>query len=130
MKMKRNTLRKVSIIIIQIGLLHIISMIGNLFVSTLNIPIPGSIIGLLLLFTCLHFNLVKESYIKDGAGFLLVVLPLFLIPSTVGVVQYPSLLSWKGLMLIILVMASTFMTMIVAGRLSQWYEMRKRKVEG
>lgn len=129
-KVKRDYIVKVFLIFVQVGILYIVSMIGDIFVGALKIPIPGSIVGLLLLFICLHFNIIREAYIKDGAGFMLVVLPLFLIPSTVGVVQYPTLFSLKGLLLIVLVMGSTFITMIVAGRISQSYEIRKRKVEG
>ncbi len=120
---------KVLLIIIQIGLLYVISMIGEFIAKGLHLPIPGSIIGLLLLFVCLHFKIIPETYIKDGAGFILVILPLFLIPATVGVVQYPELLSLNGMLLIIIVMVSTFLTMIVVGRSSQWYEVKKEEVE-
>lgn len=95
--------------------------------SGLKIPIPGSIIGFLLLFGCLHFKIIRVTYIKEGAGFILVVLPLFFIPSTVGVIQYPELLSLKGMMLIIIVIVSTLLTMVVAGHASQWLEMKKEK---
>lgn len=127
--MKRGFMLKIMKLISQVGILYVFSLIGNWIVEVLKIPIPGSIVGLLLLFCCLHLNILKESYIKDGAGFMLVVLPLFLVPSTVGVIQYPSLLSWNGLLLIVLVMGSTFLTMILAGWMTQWYEMKSRKGE-
>lgn len=119
---------KIFLIVIQIGGLYGIGMIGNLIAEILRIPIPGSIIGLLLLLGGLYFKIIPETFIKDGAGFILVILPLFFIPATVGVVQYPELLSMQGIVWIIIVMLSTFLTMIVAGRMSEWYEMKKERV--
>ena len=97
--------------------------------SLLKLPIPGSIVGLLLLFLCLHFKIVPETYIKDGAGFILVMLPLFFIPATVGIIQYPDFLSGKGAILIGIVMISTFMTMIVSGYSSQFVEKKMKERE-
>ena len=73
--------------------------------------------------------MIPDTHIKQGAVFLLAILPLFFIPATVGVIQYPEFLSGKGLILIVLVMASTFVTMIVAGRVSEAYEEKKRMRE-
>lgn len=120
---------KILLIIVQIGFLYGLSLIGNLIVNLLAIPIPGSIVGLILLFIGLYFKLIPVGFIQEGAGFILVVLPLFLIPSTVGVVQYPELLSRWGVMLILMVMVSTFLTMIVVGKLSAFYEQQWGKVE-
>ncbi len=98
------------------------SYIGDWISLLLKLPIPGSIVGLLLLFICLYFKIVPEKYIKDGAGFILVILPLFFIPATVGIIQFPNLLSGQGAILIGIVMVSTFMTLIVSGYSSQIVE--------
>lgn len=127
--MNQKKLLKIILIIIQIGFLYSLSVIGNLIVTLLNLPIPGSIIGLLILFLGLYFKIIPVTFIKEGAGFILVILPMFLIPSTVGVVQYPELLSVWGMMLIFMIMISTFLTMIVVGRVSGRFE-EKGKEEG
>lgn len=128
-KVKKWDIYKIFKIIIQVMFLYVISIVGDLIAKGFKLPIPGSIIGLILLFSCLHFKIIPKTYIKDGAGLILVILPLFFIPSTVGVVQYPELLSIKGATLIVIVMISTFITMIIAGRLSQKYEITKEEVE-
>ncbi|QUW22446.1 CidA/LrgA family holin-like protein [Sporosarcina sp. Marseille-Q4063] len=127
--MKKCSVRRSAIIAVQIIGLFIFSYIGDLISSLLKLPIPGSIVGLLLLFLCLHFKIVPERYIKEGAGFILVVLPLFFIPATVGIIQYPDFLSGKGAILIGIVMISTFMTMIVSGFSSQLVENKMKEKE-
>lgn len=127
--MGKWSVKKLLVIIIQISGLYLINLIGEFISSLLKLPIPGSIVGLLLLFISLYFNLIPEKYIKEGAGFLLAILPLFFIPATVGVIQYPEFLSGKGLILILIVMVSTFVTMIIAGRVSELYEEKKRMRE-
>lgn len=111
---------KVLLIILQIGFLYGLNMVGNLVAVMLKVPIPGSIIGLLILLLGLFFKIIPVTFIQDGAGFILVILPLFFIPSTVGVIQYPELLSLNGVVLILMVMVSTFITMIIVGRVSEW----------
>ena len=120
--MNRKNILRIVLIILQIGFLYSLSLLGNAIVALLNLPIPGSIIGLILLFLGLYFKIIPVNYIKEGAGFILVILPMFLIPSTVGVVQYPELLSMWGMMLILMIMASTFLTMVVVGRISGRFE--------
>ena len=120
--MGRRSIKKLALIIVQMMALYLISLIGGLISSFLKLPIPGSIVGLLLLLICLHFKIIQEKHIKEGAGFLLVLLPLFLIPATVGVIQFPMLLSVKGMLIIGIIIVSTLITMIVAGRVGERYE--------
>lgn len=120
---------KYFIITTQILVLYLFSLLGEIISSVLKLPLPGSILGLLLLFICLHFKVIPDAYIKQGAGFLLVLLPLFFIPATVGIIQYPEFLSGKGILLIVLVMISTFLTLIVAGRVSEVYEEKMARKE-
>lgn len=65
------------------------------------------------------------SLIRDGAGFLLSILALFFVPATVGVMNYPELLSIQGFLGIIAVMISTIFTIIISGRLCQYLESRE-----
>lgn len=115
-------------ILFQVGVLYLILLVGQFITYFLKLPIPGSITGLLLLFFCLYFNVIPEKYIKEGAGFMLAMLPLFLIPATVGVMNYPEFLSLQGVLLFTIVIVSTLITMVIAGRTSQYYE-RKTALE-
>lgn len=118
---------KIIRIISQIALLYVISFIGEILHNYLHIPLPGSIIGLLLLLIGLSFKLIPVNWIENGAGFILAYLPLFFIPATVGVMNYPSLFSWSGVVLIVIVVSSTIVTMIAAGTMGQFQERQRQK---
>lgn len=126
--MNKRSYMKILLTILQIGALYGVSVIGDLLVNILKIPIPGSILGLLLVLLGLHTKVIPVTFIKEGAGFILVILPLFFIPATIGVIQYPELLSIKGMLMILMVIVSTLLTIIVVGRISKWYE-SKMEVE-
>ena len=55
---------------------------------------------------------------------MLAMLPLFLIPATVGVMNYPEFLSLQGVLILTIVIVSTLITMVIAGRTSQYYEQK------
>jgi len=94
-------------------------------VTLLHVPLPGSVIGLLLLALSLQFKIIKVEYIQDGAGFLIGVLTLFFIPATVGVIDYPELLSTTGLLIILAVIASTLISIYITGLLTQMIEKKE-----
>ncbi|MEY2370473.1 MULTISPECIES: CidA/LrgA family protein [Lysinibacillus] len=112
-------------IIVQIGILTIFYYMGVGIVSYLHIPLPGSVIGLLLLALSLNFKIIKVEYIQDGAGFLIGILTLFFIPATVGVIDYPELMSITGLLIILAIIASTLISIYVTGLLTQLIEKRE-----
>ncbi|MFJ3389750.1 MULTISPECIES: CidA/LrgA family protein [unclassified Lysinibacillus] len=117
--------KRVVRIIVQIGILNIFYYMGVGIVALLHVPLPGSVIGLLLLALSLNFKILKVEYIQDGAGFLIGVLTLFFIPATVGVIDYPELFSTTGLLIILAVIASTLISIYVTGLLSQMVEKKE-----
>lgn len=118
---------KVIRICLQIGILFIFSYIGTFIQNLFHLIIPGSIIGLILLFICLTLKVIPVELIEDGAGFLLGILTLLFVPMTVGIMNYPSLLSWQGLLLLGIVVVSTAITIVISGIFSQRLEKRTEK---
>ena len=112
-------------IVLQICILYFFSFLGTFVVEMLHIKFPGSIVGLLLLLGCLHLKIISVQVIKEGAGFLLGILALFFIPSTVGVMNYPELMSINGILLVLSVIISTVLTILITGKLCQYLEGRK-----
>jgi holin-like protein len=109
-------------IVMQIILLYGFSILGNLIVTLLHIKFPGSIVGLILLWICLYMKWLNVKFVMDGANFLIAFLTLFFIPSTVGIVQYPELLTTNGLLLVFGVIVSTILAFIFTGKLSRTLE--------
>lgn len=122
---------KILTIVLQTCILYVFYLVGNLISEFFNLTIPGSIIGLLLLFLCLCLKIVPVKWIEDGAVFLLNILMLLFIPKTVGIMEYPSLFSFQGVLLIIVVVLSTIVSLAISGKSVQFIErtMQKRKDE-
>jgi holin-like protein len=118
---------KVIRIILQIAILYAFSMIGEAVHHMLHLPIPGSIIGLILMLICLTRKVIPVKLIEDGASFLLSFLPLLFIPAMAGVMNYPSLLSSRGAILFLIIVLSTIVTMAAAGTASQLLEKKANK---
>lgn len=114
-------------ILIQILILFIFYFVGDLIVTLLNIKFPGSIVGLVLLWTCLYFKWLDVRFVLDGASMLIAFLTLFFIPSTVGIVQYPELLTKSGVLLIIAVVISSIFAFVFTGKLGQFLEKMEEK---
>ena len=115
--------------IAQVGILWVFYYIGVLIVEWTNIFIPPGIIGLVLLWALLMMNVINVKLIQDGASFSIAFLTLFFIPSTVGVVEYPELLTFSGLLLVLAVFVSTVIVIVVTGKVSQFIERKEQEVK-
>ena len=109
-------------IVIQIGILFCFYFIGDFIVTLFHLKFPGSIVGLVLLWVCLYFKWLDVRFVADGANVLIAFLTLFFIPTTVGVVQYPELLTKSGFLLIVAVLISSIFAFVFTGKLSQILE--------
>ncbi|WP_026263239.1 CidA/LrgA family holin-like protein [Paenibacillus sanguinis] len=112
-------------IILQVSILFFVSIAMNAIVELLHIPIPGSILGIAVLFILLKTKVVKLSWIEQGANWLLAELLLFFIPSAVGVMQYIPLLESEGLRILVVVVSSTIIVMVSSGLIASRIAKRK-----
>jgi len=106
-------------IFVQVMILYILYYIGVLIQEFFHLMVPGSIIGMLLLFTLLHFKPFQKEWVKDGSLFLVRYLPLLFIPATVGVMEYFTLFTSKNILTVIIVLVSTAMVMAFTAVISQ-----------
>ncbi|PAD05690.1 CidA/LrgA family holin-like protein [Bacillus velezensis] len=120
-------MKKLLLTVIQIALLFIFARLINWVTAALHINIPGSIIGIVMLFTLLHFKIIKLEWIELGAAWLLGELLLFFIPSAVGVIEYGDIMSKFGVSILLVVVISTFVVMVSTGTLTQLIAKRKEK---
>lgn len=116
-------------ILVQAAFLYGFFLLGSLLRELLHIPLPGSIIGLLILWGLLSINIVPIGWVENGAYLFLSVLPLYLLPATVGVMDYLHIFTGKGLLLVLITIISTFITMAVASVFSERTAVQKSKKE-
>lgn len=101
-------------IVVQSFIFYAFYWVGDLIQHSFHLPVSGSILGLLLLFTCLLIGVIPEKWIETGTGFFQKYMPIFFIPSTVGIMNYLNLFTGKGLMLIPIVVVSSAITLAIA----------------
>lgn len=99
-------------IILQIALLWLIFMAGDLVVSLLHIPVPGNVFGMLLLFGLLTFNIIPLKWVEEGASLLLKHMAFFFIPIAVGLMVWGDLFLAQGIQLLAVVMIGAVVTIL------------------
>ena len=103
---------KIIKIIAGLLLLILIQYLSNLFLTSFKINFPSPLFGMIILSLLLHFQLIKESFIKDIADILLKNMSLFFVPLFVGVVSFSRLIKSNFIPIIILIIFATLITMI------------------
>lgn len=101
--------------IIQFGVLFTFLMLGELIVWLTDIPIPSSIIGMLLLTYSLHMGWVKPSQIERLAMFLTKNMGFFFVPAGVGLMNCYGILSDQWLPIVIICVVSTALVIFTTG---------------
>ncbi len=101
----------------QISLILIIWAIGEYFSSLISniVAIPGSIIGMVILFLLLLTNIVRLEHIKETSDFLLNNIAFFFIPSGIALLKYMDILKANWLSLSIIIILSTIIVMGATG---------------
>ena len=92
-------------ITVQIVILCLFYEIGKWCADFFQLPIPGSIIGMLLLFILLITGVVRERLLLEGASFFLKHFSFFFLPLSVSVMvlgPYVLQYGWKLLMILII----------------------------
>ena len=103
----------------QFGLVLLFSLLGELCRFLIPFPIPASIYGMILLFIALACKLVKVEAVKETGSFLVSMLPLLFVVTTVGLMGCWSLIRDKLPQLAILVVVTTVVTFGVSGILTK-----------
>lgn len=120
-------MRRAVQILIQVGGLCALYAIGSWVQRKLDLILPGSLIGMLLLFGLLAAGWLPESLLEEGADWLLAYLPLLFIPAVAGVVDQGAYLEKYGVYLVGIVLVNTLLVMVASSRVSQ--RLAKRREE-
>lgn len=71
-------MKRVAIVVGQILLLALIGVLGGYLKEWLNLPLPGTLVGMILLFLLLCSGIIKLNWVEQGAAVLIGELLLFL----------------------------------------------------
>lgn len=96
-------------------LILVCQLVGEFAVTTLDIPFPGPVMGMLLLFTYLLVNGSVPEPLSQIASTLLNNLSLLFVPAGVGVMVHLGILGTDLLPLSAAMLVSTLLTIAVTG---------------
>lgn len=96
--------------------------LGELTVYLAKVPIPGNIIGMILIFTALKLKLIKLESVKPASNILINNMMLFFVPFGVGLMSYFDFVKSYGMILIGAVGLSSLLTLYVTAFVQQKLE--------
>ncbi|WP_274649311.1 CidA/LrgA family protein [Paenibacillus humicola] len=114
-------------IVMQIGFFIGVSILMDSLVRALHWKVPGSLLGIGVVFLLLQTKIVKVGWIDAGAKWLQAEMLLFFIPSAVGMLQYKSLIAANGVRIMAVIVCSTFAVMACAGLVADRIAKRRGK---
>ncbi|RXE70458.1 CidA/LrgA family protein [Muribaculaceae bacterium Isolate-002 (NCI)] len=106
--------------ILQCGILFAFLAAGELIVAVTGIPVPSSIIGMLLLTAALKTRVVRISWVDRISDFLVRNLGFFFVPAGVGLMRCLGVIKGELLPIMIATIASTFAIIAVTGWTHQY----------
>ncbi|MFT3751420.1 MAG: CidA/LrgA family protein [Paludibacter sp.] len=91
--------------------------------------IPGSVLGMILLFLSLFFKIIKPENVKDTATVITKNMAVFFVPAAVGLMAYGELLSNSLVAILSAIGISTVLTIITVALIQERFEKRRTKGE-
>ncbi len=85
-----------------------------------HIPLPGSVLGMIILFTLLSTGIIKEQWLTAAVNPLLKHLSFFFIPIAVELMNWGDLFVKKGVLLFLPLVISTLVALLVTGGIVQF----------
>ena len=96
-----------------------IYLLGVLITDITGVPIPGNVIGMVILFLLLYLKVIKVEQISTISNFFLDHLAFFFIPAGVGLISSFTVIKDIWLQLLIVCFVTTAITMICTGLVVQ-----------
>lgn len=118
------------IILRELLIIFSIVIAGDLIASLLPIPIPGNILGMLLLLILLWKKILVPEKIRHVSQFLLVNMAFFFIPAGVGVMKNIHLIEGRIVQVLFICIVSTVITFGVTGLTAQGVIKYQEKKKG
>lgn len=99
----------------QFSIILIIYFLGDLMQKALGLPIPGNVLGMLILFFSLYTGVIKLNMIDKISDFLLENMAFFFLPAGASLITCFALLEGKMTDILAVSLISTFIILAVTG---------------
>ena len=105
----------------QFAIFVTICFIGEVLHKVIPLPVPASIYGLVLMFCALKFKIMPLQEVEVFSDFLLEIMPLLFIPSTVGLIVAWTIIKKHWLPILIITLLGTTFIFFVVGHVTQFF---------
>ncbi|KAJ53529.1 holin-like protein [Clostridium tetanomorphum] len=105
----------------QLGIILLICLLGEAIHNFFKLPIPGNVIGMIILFLCLSSGIIKLNKINYISKFLLDHLAFFFVPAGVGILSCIPILKGKWLAFLAVCLITTIIIIVITGWTIQLY---------
>ena len=102
----------------------IFSVLGEMIAKAINLPFPGSVIGMLLLFLSLELKIISLNKIEKVGNFLLANLAILFIPAGVGIMTKFNLIKNIWLSFLLLNVITTIISLILIAKIVEFIKNR------
>lgn len=106
--------------ILQFGVLFAFLVAGELVVKFTGVPVPSSIIGMVLLCVALKAGVVKLEWVDRLSSFLVHNLGFFFVPAGIGLMNCLGLVADQWVPIVCATVVSTVVIISVTGWMHQW----------
>lgn len=96
-----------------------IYLLGEIISKGLNLPIPGNIIGMIILLILLCTNIIKVEKVETLSSFFLDHLAFFFIPSGVGLLTSFDIIKSSLIQILLICIIATSLVIVVTGLIVQ-----------
>jgi holin-like protein len=111
----------------QILYILLFSILGEILSTGLNLPVPGSILGMVLLFLALKFKVIRLRQIYDAGQFLIANMTILFLPAGVGIMSHWSAIAKYWWQIVLITGLALVVNIAVIGFVTQFI---KRRFEG
>lgn len=108
-----------ALLVLQLAVLWACSQAGHALVELLRLPLPGNVVGLLLLFAALHLGVLPLRAVEAAGGLLLRHLSLLFIPYAVGIGEFAPYIAAHGIAMAAVLVLSAGVGFAVTGRVAE-----------
>ncbi|WP_374587879.1 CidA/LrgA family protein [Ideonella dechloratans] len=99
--------------LVQMGLLVLAWLAGEVIVRVSGIGLPGGIVGMVLTLLLLATGQIQLGSLRRGAQWFLAEMLLFFVPAVLAVLNHPELFGWLGAKVLAVIVLGTLTVMAV-----------------
>ena len=100
------------------------SFIGNVISNVFRLPVPGSILGMILLFLALQFKILEFRHVDEAGSFLINNMTILFLPAGVGIMAKWNLISHFWAQILLIVVGALIIYMLILGKLVEWIKVK------